>query len=263
MTHSPTTASRTSSQVSQSHNVRKCPVLSGPTDLPGETGASPDSQATCAQNHSRSDRTSAGHPPSTAQQVASWLRRCWMSSASTAHPSSIAQQVGRGDLARLPLPGRRPPTWLACQPDPASRPPTVEHVSDVLLSCLAINDPVSQPLPHIESLMIDSTALVSKTPAQASQPHNVRKCPVLSGPTDLPGETGASPDSQATCAHNHSRPDRTSTGHPPAQPPQPEPPTAPSSLNALRVSFCLQWRGAKCLRHEQALYPVTTGTSSS
>ena len=66
---------------------------------------------------------------------------------------------------------------------------------------------------------VDSTTLASQTPAQASQSHNVRKCPVLSGPTDPPEETNASPDSQTTCAKNPSRPDRTSTGHHPAQPP--------------------------------------------
>ena len=31
--------------------------------------------------------------------------------------------------------------------------------------------------------MINSPAIQSKNPSQASQPNNVRKCPVLSGPT--------------------------------------------------------------------------------
>ena len=61
--------------------------------------------------------------------------------------------------------------------------------------------------------MIDSTTLVSETPTQASQPNNVRKCPVLSGLTDLSKEIDASTYEQTTCAKNPCRPDRTSTLH--------------------------------------------------
>ena len=76
--------------------------------------------------------------------------------------------------------------------------------------------------------MIDSPTIASETPAQASQRDNVRKCPVLSGPTDSAEQTDLSPDNQTTCDPNPSNPDQTSTGHHPAQPsqPNPQPPTS-------------------------------------
>ena len=139
----------------------------------------------------------------------------------------FTQQVGRGVLARLPPSGLRHPTWIASQTHPASRHLNVEHVSDVLLSCVDRNAPVSRPLTHGETIMTNSAAISSQTPTQASQPHNVRKCPVLSGPTDLPGEIDASPDSQTTCAQTPPSPDRTWPRHHPAQPhkSKPSPPT--------------------------------------
>ena len=82
--------------------------------------------------------------------------------------------------------------------------------------------------------MIDSATIVSETPAYPSQSHNVRKCPVLSGPTDLPEETHASPDTLTTCAQNASHPDRTPvrssplpTSRPPSQSPSPSPQRMP------------------------------------
>ena len=135
-------ASQTPAQAPQTHNVRKCPVLSGPTDVPEENGASPDIQTTCAQNPYHPDRTLTLHQPA--------------------------------------------------QP--------------------------SQP----------------QTPASASQTHNVRKCPVLSGPNDLPEENGASTDIKTTCAKNPSRPDRTLTRHQPAPPPQLQPQTGHSLYGPAR-----------------------------
>ena len=64
MTNSTTTAPQTPSQASQSHNVRKCPVLSGPTNRPEEIDTSPVMKTTCAQNPSHPDRTFTGHHPS-------------------------------------------------------------------------------------------------------------------------------------------------------------------------------------------------------
>ena len=145
----------TPTQASQSNNVRKCPVLSGPTDLPGQIDVSPDSQTTCAQNPSRPDRTSTGNPP-------------W-----------IAQQVGRGVLARLPLPGPRRPTWIASRTHPASRPLSVEHVSEVLLSCVGTE--VSSPgtsATHStrspRSLGLQSTPLVAILISMLWEPQTTR-----------------------------------------------------------------------------------------
>ena len=56
----------------------------------------------------------------------------------------------------------------------------------------------------------DSPAIVSETPTNASQSHNVRKCPVLSGLTDCSGETDASTDSHKTYDQTSSHLDRTS-----------------------------------------------------
>ena len=68
--------------------------------------------------------------------------------------------------------------------------------------------------------MIDSATITSQTPSQAPQSDNVRKCPVLSGPTDLPQEPNLSPDHQTTCDQTASFPDQTSTTpQPPAVPP--------------------------------------------
>ena len=56
--HSSTLASETPAQAPQSHNVRKCPVLSGLSNRPGKIGASPDTHTSCEQNPSCIDRTS-------------------------------------------------------------------------------------------------------------------------------------------------------------------------------------------------------------
>jgi len=61
--NSPTLASQTPAQASQSHNVRKCPVLSGPTDHSGEKNASPDIKTTYDINPSCTDRTLARPAP--------------------------------------------------------------------------------------------------------------------------------------------------------------------------------------------------------
>ena len=71
---------------------------------------------------------------------------------------------------------------------------------------------------RVLAIMVDSATLASETPTQASQPNNVRKCPVLSGPTDTAAQTDLSPDEHKTCDQTPSHPDRTSTGHHPAQP---------------------------------------------
>ena len=73
--------------------------------------------------------------------------------------------------------------------------------------------------------MIDSATIASETPAQASQTPNVRKCPVLSGPTD-PAETmDVSTDTHKTCEQIPSCPDQTSTApQPPAAPQQDQTP---------------------------------------
>ena len=147
MIDSTTLASQTRAQASQTHNVRKCPVLSGPTTLPEETDASPDNQTTCAQNPFRPDRTS---------------------------------------VENSPLPAWRPILRAASCP-----------------SCLRVF------VVKRENQKVTRPALATTTPAQASQTHNVRKCPVLSGPTTLPEETDASRDSQTTCAPKPSYPDRT------------------------------------------------------
>ena len=77
---------------------------------------------------------------------------------------------------------------------------------------------------------VDAVTLASQTPAQASQADNVRKCPVLSGPTDPNEQTDLSPYKKTTCAPNPSSPDQTSTGHHPAGPHNPSPqPLRPTS----------------------------------
>ena len=82
--------------------------------------------------------------------------------------------------------------------------------------------------------MIDSATLVSETPTQAPQSNNVRKCPVLSGPTDLFDVIDASTDIQTTCAKNLTYRDRTLTGHQPAQPVQPQTPANASKTHNVR-----------------------------
>ena len=96
--------------------------------------------------------------------------------------------------------------------------------------------------------MIDSATLVSetKTPAQAPQPNNVLKCPVLSGPPDLSAELDASIDKQTTCAQNPSHPDRTSART------SPLPASRPPSPSRCRSSVAVAWRpilrATSCLR---------------
>ena len=99
---------------------------------------------------------------------------------------------------------------------------------------------------------LHSTALGSQTPARASQTHNVRKCPVLSGPTELPGEIDASPYTLTTCAQNPSRPDRTSVGSSPLPTSRPPSRSPSPSPNGCRSSAAMAWRpilrAASCLR---------------
>ena len=108
--------------------------------------------------------------------------------------------------------------------------------------------------------MIDSATIVSETqtPSQAPQSDNVLKCPVLSGPTDLPKEIDASPDIQTTCEQNPSRPNRTLTGHQPAQPPQLEPQPAHTFCKLIQRQPSLGLPGRRDrsrLRHKRALPP--------
>ena len=77
----------------------------------------------------------------------------------------------------------------------------------------------------------ENQKVTRQTPTQASQPNNVRKCPVLSGPTELSVKIDASLDTLTTCAQNPSRPDRTSTRHHPAQ---------PSDPHARLLSWCVR-----------------------
>ena len=84
--------------------------------------------------------------------------------------------------------------------------------------------------------MIDSATIAYQTPSPASHTHNVRKCPVLSGATDLSGEADASIDRQKTYGQNFSCTDRTLTGQHPAQPPQPE--THPNASQSDNVRKC-------------------------
>ena len=140
---------------------------------------------------------------------------------------------------------------------PASRPPTVEHVSDVLLSSFARNGPVSQPLTHGKSLMIDSTTLASQTPAPAPTTHNVRKCPVLSGPANLPEEKTHPPTAKQLARKTPP----TLTGHPsevsplPASgPPSRSPSSSPSGCrSSVACGVATDWplRAASCLRGEK------------
>ena len=74
--------------------------------------------------------------------------------------------------------------------------------------------------------MIDSVTLAPETPTQASQSDNVRKCPVLSGPTDPTDQTDLSSYNHKTCEQSPSSPDQTSPRHHPAQPIPPEPQAA-------------------------------------
>ena len=97
---------------------------------------------------------------------------------------------------------------------------------------------------------LHSTA--TPTPASVSQTHNVRKCPVLSGPTDRSREIDASTDNQTTCAQNPSHPYRTSVGSAPlptSRPPSRSPSPSPSGC---RRSVAMTWppilRAASCLR---------------
>ena len=71
---------------------------------------------------------------------------------------------------------------------------------------------------------VDAVTLAPETPSQAPQSDNVRKCPVLSGPTAPDEQTDLSPDNQTTCDPNPSYPDQTFAGHHAAQPSQPKPP---------------------------------------
>ena len=103
-----------------------------------------------------------------------------------------------------------------------------------------------------ETTMIDSAAISSQTPTQASQPNNVWKCLVLSGPTDLSVEIDASPDIQTTCEQNPSSPDRTSTGYHPAKPPQPDAPRPPP-LKMRPKPLCLSWHAQPVLRKSMPL----------
>ena len=168
MINSPTIASQTPAQTSQSHNVRKCPVLSGPTDLSGEIDASTDTQTTCAQNPSYPDQTWTRHPPCSSSRKA---------------------------VAPRPAGSALPPHFC------------ILH-STFCIFCA-----------------------------------NVRKCPVLSGPTDLPREIDASIDNQTTCAQNLSSPDRTS--------PRQAPTTHFSSWCVRSPSACLgmlsRYAGRACL----------------
>ena len=97
----------------------------------------------------------------------------------------------------------------------------------------------------VSAYFVDSLTLASKTPAQAPQTHNVRKCPVLSGPTDLFDVIDASTDKQTTCAGKTSHPDRTLTRHGPSSRTSPLPsivlspprPTSPTSMQPNATSI--------------------------
>ena len=99
---------------------------------------------------------------------------------------------------------------------------------------------------------VHSAAIAPQTPASTSQTDNVRKCPVLSGPTDLPRETDASTDNQTTCAQNRSHPDRTSVGSsslPTSRPPSRSPsPSTRGRRSSFAVACRPILRAASCLR---------------
>ena len=177
MLDSPTRAPKTPSQAPQADNVRRCPVLSGPTDLPEHTDPSPDNQTTCAQNPFSPDQTSTGHPPLPAPEASATV--CEPQAEATSLPSSAASALTGG-----------------------TSEPKVEAASRPIVSASVVDSPTPAP----------------KTPSQAPQADNVRKCPVLSGPTDLPEQTDLSVDKQTTCDPNASYPTRHSPASTPPTP---------------------------------------------
>ena len=154
-------SSQTPTQASQPPNVRKCPVLSGPTVLIGFTTASIDSLMTYRHKPPCTDRTS---------------------------------------VRSSPLPTSRPPSQ---SPSPSP--------SGCRISVAVAWRPTLRAASCLRVFVVkrENQKVTRQPPTQVSQPHNVRKCPVLSGPSDLSQEIHASPDNQTTCAQTPP----TRTGH--------------------------------------------------